>query len=50
MEQPQRFRQIKEALEVPIPFPNDPRVIPWGLKRSLKSWGDMEKASWEHLL
>lgn len=36
--------EIKAALEISIPYP-DPLVIPWDLKSSLKSWGEMEKAS-----
>jgi DNA polymerase-1 len=36
--------EIRKALEVVIPYP-DPLVIPWDLKSSLKSWGEMEKAS-----
>lgn len=34
--------EIKATLAVPIPYP-DPLTIPWDLKRSTKSWGDMEK-------
>ena len=34
---------IREALLVKIPYP-DPLWIPWDLKRSTKSWGEMEKA------
>jgi hypothetical protein len=36
--------EIRKALEVVIPYP-DPLIIPWDLKSSLKSWGEMEKAS-----
>lgn len=31
---------LAAVLEVPIPYP-DPLVIPWELKSSLKSWGEM---------
>lgn len=31
---------IRAALPVPVPYP-DPLVIPWGLKSSSKSWGDV---------
>ena len=31
---------IHKALEVTVPYP-DPLIIPWTLKTSLKSWGDM---------
>lgn len=34
--------EIKKVLEVVIPYP-DPLIIPWDLKRTTKSWGDMEK-------
>lgn len=34
--------EIKKTLEKVIPY-DDPLVIPWDLKRSLKSWGEMEK-------
>lgn len=33
---------IRRTLEVVTPYP-DPLVIPWDLKRSVKSWGEMEK-------
>jgi len=32
---------LRKALEVLTPYP-DPLVIPWDLKRSERSWGDME--------
>lgn len=34
--------EIKKVLEVVTPYP-DPLIIPWDLKRSTKSWGEMEK-------
>lgn len=34
---------IRKTLEIPIPYPNDEFIIPWGLARSEKSWGDCEK-------
>lgn len=34
---------IKNALSMPIPYP-DPLTIPWDLKKSEKSWGEMAKA------
>lgn len=33
---------IKKQLEITVPY-DDPLVIPWELKQSLKSWGEMEK-------
>jgi hypothetical protein len=33
---------IKKVLEVVLPYP-DPLVIPWDLKKTTKSWGEMEK-------
>lgn len=35
-------QEIRETLRVPIPY-DDPLTIPWDLKRSLVSWGDMTK-------
>ncbi len=37
---------IRDALLNTIPY-NDPLVIPWGVAISPKSWGDVEKMSWE---
>jgi hypothetical protein len=34
--------EIKKTLEVVTPYA-DPLIIPWDLKRSTKSWGEMEK-------
>lgn len=34
--------KIREALSVPVPYPNDPLVIPWGLAKSSVSWGDVK--------
>lgn len=34
--------EIRKTLEVITPYP-DPLIIPWDLKRSTKSWGEMEK-------
>ena len=34
--------QLSRDLAVPIPYPS-PLTIPWELKRSTKSWGDMEE-------
>lgn len=34
--------EIKKTLEVVIPYP-DPLIIPWDLKKTTKSWGEMEK-------
>ncbi len=39
--------EIKQALSVPIPYPGDPLLIPWGLAVSEKSWGDVQKRKWE---
>lgn len=33
---------FRHHLSVEIPYPNDPLVIPWGLSKSEKSWGDCE--------
>ena len=34
--------EIRKTLEVVTPYP-DPLIIPWDLKQSTKSWGEMEK-------
>lgn len=34
--------EIAKVLEVVTPYP-DPLIIPWDLKRTTKSWGEMEK-------
>lgn len=34
--------EIRKTLEVVIPYP-DPLIIQWDLKRTTKSWGEMEK-------
>lgn len=47
---PASFAQIKSALEVSIPFRPEPRIIPWGIKISKKSWGELEEVKWEKLL
>lgn len=39
----ERYDEIRRALSVEIPYPNDPLVIPWGLAKSDKSWGDCEE-------
>jgi len=39
----ERYAEIRKALSVEVPYPNDPLVIPWGLAKSEKSWGDCEK-------
>lgn len=36
------LEEIKKTLEVELPYP-DPLTIPWDLKRTTKSWGEMEK-------
>lgn len=34
---------MKQYLRVPIPYPDDPLTIQWGVSISRKSWGDCEK-------
>jgi DNA polymerase-1 len=36
-------KEIQETLKVKTPYP-DPLYIPWDLKSSVKSWGDMQKS------
>jgi DNA polymerase-1 len=35
-------KEMKRLLTVTIPY-DDPLIIPWGFKRSKKSWGDLEE-------
>lgn len=35
--------ELRKDLETIVPY-DDPLVIPWDLKKSLRSWGEMEKA------
>lgn len=37
--------QIKPLIHITVPY-DDPLIIPWGLKTSLKSWGECEKRNW----
>lgn len=37
------YEEIRSKLLVEIPYPNDTFVIPWGLAKSERSWGDCEK-------
>lgn len=41
----EQYDLISRTLEVPIPY-DDPLTIAWGLAKSEKSWGDVEKISW----
>ena len=34
---------FRHHLSVEVPYPNDPLVIPWGMARSEKSWGEVSK-------
>ena len=34
---------FRQHLAVEVPYPNDPLVIPWGMARSEKSWGEVSK-------
>jgi DNA polymerase I-like protein with 3'-5' exonuclease and polymerase domains len=38
-------QEIKRHLAVPVPYKPEPLVIPWGLSRSEKSWGDCQKVA-----
>ena len=38
--------QLFSLLQVTIPYPNDPLVIPTGLKTSTISWGDCQDEKW----
>lgn len=51
-------KRLKEGLRIlhqvlhsiTIPFPDEPWVIPWGLKLSSTSWGHMQDVKWEAYL
>lgn len=43
---PANLAVIKQHLEVEVPYPDDPLLIPWEASYSLKSWGDVEKMKW----
>lgn len=43
---PANLAVIKDHLTVPVPYPNDPLLIPWDLSYSRESWGKCEKAKW----
>lgn len=38
--------QLRDNLSTPVPYPDDPLVIQWGLKASTKSWGDCKTVKW----
>lgn len=38
----EQYDAMLSVLQNPVPYP-DPLVIPWGLAKSTKSWGDCEK-------
>jgi hypothetical protein len=38
------LHEIKTGLQVPVPY-DDPLIIPWDVKYSDKSWGDLKKAN-----
>lgn len=44
---PERFSEIRRALEIPVPYEPDPCIIPWGLATSPRSWGEVKKVNWE---
>jgi len=43
---PSNMALIRDALTVLVPYP-DPLTIPWGIKASVKSWGDLIKTDWD---
>jgi DNA polymerase-1 len=43
---PANLQVIRETLSVPVPYPNDPLVIPWEVAWSATSWGDCKKIKW----
>jgi DNA polymerase-1 len=43
---PSNLATIKDHLEVEVPYPNDPLLIPWEVAASAASWGDCQKIKW----
>ena len=41
--------QIKQAISIPVPYPGDPLLIPWGLSASAESWGAVKKLKWDEI-
>jgi DNA polymerase-1 len=41
--------EIKQIISIPVPYPGDPLLIPWGLAASEKSWGHVKKIKWEEI-
>ncbi len=39
----EQYELILKTLEIVVPYKPDPLIIPWGLAKSDKSWGDCEK-------
>lgn len=39
--------RLREALEVIVPYEPRPMRMPWGLKVSDRSWGEVQKCEWE---
>lgn len=44
---PADLAQIHSLLHIPIPYLDDPLIIPWNLKASTKSWGDCTEIGWD---
>ena len=44
---PDILPQIKQCLSVPVPYENDPLIIPVSAQASMKSWGDCYPIDWE---
>lgn len=38
--EPRWIDAIRDAITVPVPYPDEPLIIPWGMKFSTQSWGD----------
>lgn len=47
---PSSFAAIREHLNVTVPYPSDPLIIPWGLATSERTWADVKKRKWEEVL
>lgn len=45
---PYRLPEILSTLETPAPYPDDPLIIPWSAKASLRNWGECIDIPWDN--
>jgi len=44
---PSKLETIKRHLDVEVPYPNDPLVVPWELAASTENWAACSKRNWD---